>query len=70
MDDRRSRLYEWLFDDTNRTLLLWSAAMAFGLASLFLFFYSPDHSPTRFHLTLLVCAMVIAFYVTIRSNPL
>lgn len=69
MDDRRSRVYELVFDEVNRTLLLFASAAALGLGSVLLFFYSPGNSPSRFHFALLLCAMVIVFYLTVRGNP-
>lgn len=69
MDDFRSRVYAFLFDEVNRTLLLGAVSTLLGLGSVLLFFYSSGSSPTRVHLALLVCAMVILFYLTIRSEP-
>lgn len=67
--DRRSRVYELLFDEVNRILLLFAAATILGLGSVLLFFYSPESSPTRLHLVLLLCAMVILFYLSLRGAP-
>lgn len=69
MDDHRSRLYEWLVDEVNRTLFLFAAATLLGLGSLLLFFYAPGNSPTRLHFVLLLGAMAILFYGTLRSDP-
>ena len=69
MDDHRSRLFDWLVDDVNRTLFLFATATLLGLGSLVLFFASPGDTPTRFQLGLLVCAMAILFYLTLRRNP-
>lgn len=69
MDDHRSRLYEWLVDEVNRTLFLFATATVLGLGSVVLFFYSPGNSPTRFHFVLLLGAMVLLFYLSLRSSP-
>lgn len=69
MDDHRSRLFEWLVDEVNRTLFLFATATLFGLGSLVLFFAAPGDTPTRSQFGLLVCAMAILFYLTLRSDP-
>jgi uncharacterized membrane protein len=69
MDDHRSWVYEFLFDDVNRTLIILGVSTLLGLGSVLLFFYSPGNSPTRFHLVLLLCAMVILFYLAVRDDP-
>ena len=69
MDDHRSRLYEWLINDVNRTLLMVAAATLLGVGSLASFFASPGDTPTRLQLGLLVCAMALLFYLTLRSEP-
>lgn len=69
MDDYPSRVIELLVDDVNRTLLLLAVSTFLGLGSVLLFFYSPENSPTRFHLVLIVCAMAILFYLSLRSDP-
>lgn len=70
MDDHRSRLFEWLVDEVNRTLFLFAAATLLGLGSVLLFFYSRENSPTRLHFVLLLGAMTILFYLTLRSDPI
>lgn len=69
MDDHRSQLFEWLVNDVNRTLLLIGTATLLGVGSLVSFFASPGDTPTRLQFGLLVCAMALLFYMTLRSNP-
>lgn len=62
-------MFEFLLDDVNRMLVLLAIATGLGVGSVILFFYSPESSPTRVHLLLLVSAAAILFYLTLRSNP-
>lgn len=70
MDDHRSRMYEFLFDEVNRMILLFATATLLGVGSVLLFFYSPGESPTRTHLGLIFGSAAILFYLTLRSSPL
>lgn len=68
MDGRRSRLYAALLDESTRILLLFTVAIALGLASVVLFFYSPTDSPTRLQLGLILCSTALVLYLSFRSR--
>lgn len=68
MDDLKESMYVWLTDEGNRTLLLFLLAAGLGLSSLLLFFAGTTDSPTRNEFVLLVAAMVVVFYMSLRTN--
>ncbi|WP_128478052.1 hypothetical protein [Halorussus pelagicus] len=68
MDDPKESVYVWLTDERNRTMLLFALAAGLGLTSLAFFFLGSSNSPTRTEFSLLVAAMVVVFYMTLRTN--
>lgn len=68
MADIFSRLWHLVNDETLRSLLLFLLASVLGVASLLLFFRSASGSPTQFHFALLVCSMVVVFYLSFRAT--
>lgn len=68
MDDLGNRVFYWLTDETNVTVLMFTAATLLGVASLLLFFLSGQGSATQTEFVLLVAAMILVFFVTIRSS--
>lgn len=68
MDDPRESMFVWLADEGNRTILLFVLAMGLGLASLGLFFVGSSNSPTRTEFGLITAAMVVVFYMLLRTN--
>lgn len=68
MDDPKETVYVWLTDETNRPILLFALAAGLGLASLTFFFAGNSGSPTRTEFVLLVAAMGVVFYMTLRTN--
>lgn len=68
MDDFRTRLYQWLMDEANRSLLLFFGATVLGGLSLLLFFVSGEGSPSQTEFVLLVGAMGVIFYMTLRNS--
>ncbi|MFC7080633.1 hypothetical protein [Halorussus caseinilyticus] len=68
MDDPKETVYVWLTDEGNRVLLLFALASGLGLASLFSFFTASSDAPTRPQFALLVAAMIVVFYMTLRTN--
>ena len=68
MDDPKEAMYVWLTDEANRTLFLFALASGLGVVSLLLFFASDAGSPTRTEFALLVAAMAVVFYMTLRTN--
>ncbi|WP_458185392.1 hypothetical protein [Haladaptatus sp. NG-WS-4] len=68
MDDLGTRLLYWLTDETNLSLLLFGVAMVLGVVSLVLYFVSNEQSPTQIEFGLLVAAMTVLFYMTLRNS--
>jgi len=68
MDDLKESMYVWLTDERNRTLLLFALAAGLGLTSLVFFFAGRSDSPTRAEFSLILAAMVVVFYMTLRTN--
>lgn len=68
MDDPKEAVYVWLTDETNRPILLFTLAAGLGLSSLALFFAGSSGSPNRTEFALLVAAMAVVFYMTLRTN--
>lgn len=68
MDDLKRAMYVWLTDEGTRVILLFVLAAALGLASLLFFFASDSGSPSRTELVLILAAMVVVFYMSLRSN--
>lgn len=68
MDDPKRSMFVWLTDEGNRTILLFVTAMGLGLASLALFFVGRSNSPTRTEFGLITAAMVVVFYMLLRTN--
>ncbi|WP_440008757.1 hypothetical protein [Halomicrococcus sp. SG-WS-1] len=68
MEDFRRRLYEWLADESTRTVILFVVAVLFGGGSLAMFLQGGTGSPTRLEFVLLVAAMFVVFYATLRSS--
>lgn len=67
MNDPKRDWYVWLSEDVNRTLLLVAVASCLGAASLALFFARQGGSPTRPQFVLIIAAMAVLFYVSLRS---
>ncbi len=68
MDDLGDQVLYWLTDDANQSILLFVLAFALGLSSLLLFFASGKRSATRLEFGLLVAAMGVLFYMTLRNS--
>lgn len=68
MNDPKETILVWLTDEGAKTLLLFALAVGLGLASLAFFFDGTSGSPTRTEFSLLVAAMVVVFYMTLRTN--
>jgi hypothetical protein len=68
MDDLKRSMFIWLTDEGNRTILLFVLAVGLGLASISLFFARSSSSPTRTEFGLLTAAMVVVFYMLLRTN--
>lgn len=68
MNRPRSRLFEFLLDDVNRMLVMLAVATGLGVGSVLLFFYTPERSPTRTQLLLLVSGSALLFYLALRSS--
>jgi len=68
MDDLKESMYVWLTDEGNRTILLFALAAGLGLSSLLFFIAGSSGSPTRTEFVLLVAAMVVVFYMSLRTN--
>ncbi|UPV73586.1 hypothetical protein M0R89_13685 [Halorussus limi] len=68
MDDPKESVYIWLTDERNRTMLLFALAAGLGLTSLLFFFAGSSNSPSRAEFALIVAAMVVVFYTTLRTN--
>ncbi|WP_458206358.1 hypothetical protein [Haladaptatus sp. NG-SE-30] len=68
MDDLGNRVFYWLTNETNLSILLFVVATALGVSSLVLFFLSNEQSATRMEFGLLVAAMAVLFYMTLRNN--
>ncbi|WP_276300712.1 hypothetical protein [Halorussus lipolyticus] len=68
MDDLKEAMYVWLTDEGNRTILLFALASGLGLSSLLFFITGASDSPTRTQFVLLVSAMVVVFYMSLRTN--
>ncbi|WP_049970842.1 hypothetical protein [Haladaptatus cibarius] len=68
MDDIGDRVFYWLTDETNLTMLLFGLAALLGLSSLLLFFVSGEQSASRLEFSLLVAAMGVLFYLTLRNS--
>lgn len=68
MDDLKETMYVWLSDEGNRIILLFVLASGLGLVSLLFFFATDAGSPTRLQFGLIVAAMVVVFYLSLRST--
>jgi len=68
MDDLGDRLFYWVSDEANFSLLLFLVVALLGGASLVLFVVSSQRSATRLEFLLLVSAMVVMFYMTLRNT--
>lgn len=68
MDDLGNRLFYWVSDEANLSLLLFLVVALLGGASLVLFVVSRQRSATRLEFVLLVSAMIVMFYMTIRNS--
>lgn len=68
MEDPKETVYGWLTDETNRPILLFALAAGLGLTSLLFFFAGNSGSPSKTEFLLLVAAMVVVFYMTLRTN--
>ncbi|GAA0201295.1 hypothetical protein ACFFQF_01655 [Haladaptatus pallidirubidus] len=68
MDNIGDLVFYWLTDETNLTILLFSLAVLLSISSLLLFFISGGQSPTRLELGLLVAAMGVLFYLSLRNS--
>lgn len=68
MEDPKESIYVWLADEGNRILLLFALAVSLGLASILYFFATDASSPNRTQFALIVAAMVVVFYLSLRGN--
>ncbi|KZN22823.1 hypothetical protein A4G99_17090 [Haladaptatus sp. R4] len=68
MDGLGDRVFYWVSDETNITILLFVAVAVLGGASLILFVVSKQKSITQLEFLLLISAMIIMFYMTIRNS--
>lgn len=68
MDDLGIRLFYWMSDERNLSILLFLLVAILGGSSLVLFVVSSEQSVTRLEFLLLVSAMAVMFYTTIRNT--
>lgn len=68
MDDPREAAYHWLADEGNQTVLLFGLAVALGVTSLVFFFVGDGSSPSRLEFVLIVAAVAVVFYISLRSG--
>lgn len=68
MDGLGDRVFYWVSDETNISILLFVAVAVLGGASLILFVVSKEKSITQLEFLLLVSAMIIMFYMSIRNS--
>lgn len=68
MDDLGIRLFYWVSDERNLSILLFLLVAILGGSSLVLFVVSSEQSVTRLEFLLLVSAMAVMFYTTIRNT--
>ncbi|MCO8246992.1 MULTISPECIES: hypothetical protein [unclassified Haladaptatus] len=68
MDGLGDRVFYWVNDETNISILLFVAVAVLGGASLILFVVSKEKSVTQLEFLLLISAMIIMFYMTIRNS--
>ncbi|WP_266076535.1 hypothetical protein [Haladaptatus caseinilyticus] len=68
MDDLGNRVFYWLSDETNVTILLFILAILLSVASLLLFFTNEGQSATRLEFGLLAAAMAVLFYLSLRNS--
>ncbi|MGA9400930.1 hypothetical protein [Haladaptatus sp.] len=68
MDGLGDRMFYWVSDETNISILLFVAVAVLGGASLILFVVSKEKSITQLEFLLLISAMIIMFYMTIRNS--
>jgi uncharacterized membrane protein len=68
MDDLEDRLFYWMSDEATVSLLLFIVVALLGGASLVLFLVSSQRSATRLEFVLLVSALVVMFYMTLRNS--
>lgn len=61
-------MYVWLTEEGNQTVLLFVLASCLGLASILFFFAGNTSSPTRFQFVLIVSALAVVFYMSLRST--
>ncbi len=68
MDDLGDRVFYWVSDESNISILLFLAVAVLGGSSLVLFMISDGESITRLEFLLLISAMVVMFYMTLRNS--
>ncbi|WP_435153277.1 hypothetical protein [Haladaptatus sp. DFWS20] len=68
MDDLGNRVFYWLTDETNVTILLFGLTVLLSGSSLVLYFLSSQRSATRVEFGLLITAMGVLFYMTLRNR--
>ncbi len=68
MDDLGERVFYWVSDESNVSILLFLAVAVLGGLSLILFVTSRGQTVTRLEFLLLVSAIVLIFYMTLRNT--
>lgn len=68
MGNLKEAMYIWLTEDGTQTILLFVLASGLGLASILFFFAGSANSPSRLQFVLILAAMVVVFYMSLRST--